>query len=797
MISLNTKVFIATLITLAMNLTLLRISTANAQTLEPVKPRASTNYTTEGAGNDPFFSLEGFFPLFQIPGNNLTYIEGKLLSSTENSALGGNLLLGHRFLSDSKQQIIGGYISYDTRNTGDTVFNQLGAGFESLGENLDFHTNFYFPIGNSRNLVNESLTGTSSFQGNFLALDKVSQVQQALTGLDAEVGTKLASLGSGSLKGYAGVYYYTGENIPGFVGVRGRLIARPNDTLVAGVTLQSDPQFDTRLIFNLGISFSGTAKKNRKSDVLSRIGESSDRTSSITVKERLIKDTVLATNTPTGEPLQFIHVNLGLGNSNGSFESPFSTVAQALGISQSNNIIYVRDGKNPGIPSFKITDGVAVVSNASPQFIDTILGKVQLPGSGSGVKPNITGTVTMGNDTKLNGFAISSAIGAGIEGTNIRNISVQNNSISNSQLEGIKLTDVTGKVDISQNQLQNNGYEQVTRYSTPYLMYHSGILITNNVGYINLNINNNTIQNSAKEAIDIRFGGDTKFTTSITNNQILDNGKLYEEPLAYAFVASLDKYPAYLEADAISISLFKNAEGNLNIFNNNVSRNRGGISTFASAGNININITGNTIVNNTATYTQPGIRTSFFESSQTNLVVRNNQVSNNSQGISFNANSNSQVKAVIESNTVTNNRGDGIKITNQDSQTSVAVKNNIVTGNNTQPPTDSNTTTTAADLLIEDRSSNNIGKMCLSLDNNQIGSFALADKIQFELNPRRSFLLPPEYVSVTTFSSGKIEVELPGIPGNSKINQVVSPSEVFSWKGGTVPAGSCGFGSRN
>ncbi|AFZ04275.1 hypothetical protein Cal6303_5392 [Calothrix sp. PCC 6303] len=782
------------------SLVLMHISAVNAQTYESVKPRASTNYTTENAGSDPFFSFEGFFPLFQTPGNNLTYLEGKLLSSTENGALGGNLLFGHRFLSDNKKQIIGSYISYDTRNTGDAVFNQLGAGFESLGEKIDFRTNFYFPIGNSRNLLTETLTGTSNFQGNFLALDKVSQVQQALTGLDAELGTKLASLGNGSLRGYAGVYYYTGENVPGFVGVRGRLVVRPNDTLVAGLTLQSDPQFDTRVILNLGISFPGTArgKKKRESDILSRISESSDRISSITVKNRLIKDTVLATNTATGEPLQFVHVNLGLGNSNGSFESPFSTVSQALNIAKSNDTIYVRQGENPGIPGFTIPDGVAIISNASPQFIDTSFGKIQLPGSGSGIKPSITGTVTMGNNTKLNGFAISNASGAGIQGSNIRNISIENNLISNSQLEGIKLTDVIGKVDISQNQLQSNGYEQVTIYSTPYVRYYSGILITNNVGDINLNINNNTIQDSAKEAIDIEFGGNTKFTTNITNNQILDNGKLYQEYVVRPAIFPSYKYPDYLEADAISTSLFENTQGSLNISNNNVSGNRGGISSFVSANNININITENTIANNTATYTQPGIWVDFSESSQTNLVISNNKISNNSEGIIFNADRNSQIKALIESNTVTNNRGNGITITNNDSQTSIVVKNNIVTENNTQPQKDLIDKKTAADLLIEDRSIPSTGQVCLSLDNNQIGSFALADKIEMETNPRRFFLQPPGYVPVTTFSSGKIEVELPGIPGNNRINQIIPPSESFSWKGGTVAAGSCGFGtSRN
>ncbi|NJL10512.1 MAG: hypothetical protein HC908_11015, partial [Calothrix sp. SM1_7_51] len=294
---------------------------ANAQTSETTTeslPRFSSRlgaeYTTEGAGVDSLGIFEGFIPIFQAPGQNLTYLQGKLLLSTDNSALGGNLLLGHRFFSDSKNYIVGGYISYDTRNTGDAVFNQLGAGFESFSEGLDFRANFYIPIGQKRPILAETFPGSARFDGDFLAVDRVRRVQQALSGLDAEIGTKLLSLGSGSLRGYAGLYYYSGEGVSDFVGVRGRLVARPSDSLVAGLTLQSDSVFDTKLIFSFGVNFpgsSGSPQRNNESIILARMAESAERQSSIVVQDQIARDSIIATNPQSGQPLLFRQVTLG------------------------------------------------------------------------------------------------------------------------------------------------------------------------------------------------------------------------------------------------------------------------------------------------------------------------------------------------------------------------------------------------------------------------------------------------------------------------------------------------------
>lgn len=95
---------------------------ANAQTAEGVnetkeeseivfQPRVGVGYTTtNNEGIKDFTSFEGFLPLMQTPGKNLTFLEGKMLVNTSNGALGGNLLLGHRF-STGVNSVFGGFFS--------------------------------------------------------------------------------------------------------------------------------------------------------------------------------------------------------------------------------------------------------------------------------------------------------------------------------------------------------------------------------------------------------------------------------------------------------------------------------------------------------------------------------------------------------------------------------------------------------------------------------------------------------------------------------------------------------------
>lgn len=215
-----------------------------------VLPRIGAGFTTTGAGyKEPYFTLEGFVPIQQNPGNAVTFLEGKLHWLTD-STMGGNILLGQRFYSSSHNRILGGYISYDVRDTGNTVFQQIGAGFERLGD-WDLRVNAYLPVGNSREQTDESL-GSLFFQENLLGLNRERRYEAAVGGFDIEAGGQLLQLGQGDLRGYGGVYYYGVPGSDDAFGIKGLLEARPTDTLKLGLSVQYDSLFDTRVVFNLG-----------------------------------------------------------------------------------------------------------------------------------------------------------------------------------------------------------------------------------------------------------------------------------------------------------------------------------------------------------------------------------------------------------------------------------------------------------------------------------------------------------------------------------------------------------------
>jgi hypothetical protein len=299
-----------------------------------VLPRFGGNFTTgPGVGySSSFGSIEGFVPLSQTPGSNLTFLEGRLLLSTEDSNLGGNLVLGHRVYNAEANRVLGGYIAFDNRSTGNSSFNQVGVGFESLGESWEVRGNAYVPVGNTRQLTAETISdlGISAsdpfFQDNFLAVTRNQQQQlnrrfeAAMTGVDLEAGVKLASLGqTGALRGYAGLYYYDAPGSDEVLGWRTRLEARPTDTLRLGLALSNDATFGTNLVLSVGANFPGTRPRGLSQDeqVLARLGESPQRNANIVVDEQVeselltTQDTVFVTNPITGEPWRFRHVNLG------------------------------------------------------------------------------------------------------------------------------------------------------------------------------------------------------------------------------------------------------------------------------------------------------------------------------------------------------------------------------------------------------------------------------------------------------------------------------------------------------
>jgi hypothetical protein len=424
-----------------------------------IPPRMQVNYASDGNGYRGSIGLEGFFPIFQSPGRDLTYLTGNLHLNSLNH-LGGNLLLGHRVLMPSGNYFLGGYVAYDVRDTGSTTFQQLGLGLEVVAEDWDIHLNGYLPLGNSRQFVASSTLGTLPenhitdlfFQGNQLLITtgggqliQIDRYEEAMAGVDLEAGGRLLRFGNGGdLRLYGGVYQYFGAQSRSTTGVKGRLAINPTPNLNLGVGVQHDGLFGTRVFFGAGLTLSPANYPQVDSvdniPTWSRASESPTRQSQIIIEQqtetRLIqsnqpRQTVPAIEPQTGQVYTFRHVNPQTGNvaNSGTIESPKDRVSNTVGIAQPGDIIYVQSGHAGN--GFTVPDNVQVLSIGPQQQINTQFGRVTLPGSNAGLgqRPTIDGSISLGNNSVLSGFVVDALGNDGLLLTNVQNVSVRDNAV--------------------------------------------------------------------------------------------------------------------------------------------------------------------------------------------------------------------------------------------------------------------------------------------------------------------------------------------------------------------------------
>ena len=657
-----------------------------------ITPRLGIGHTSSGGGFDGFTRFEGFVPLLQKPGNNLTFLEGRLLLDNDAN-LGGNILLGYRTYDPNSRRIWGGYIGYDNRNIGNNTFNQIGLGAESLGEIWDFHINAYLPIGDNRQEVGDVLLRESFFRENFLILDQQRNQEAAMGGFDVEAGARIAQLGrEGDLRGYGGLYYYNAQGSQETLGWRLRLQARPTDYLNLGVSLQNDDLFGTNIVFTVGATFPGTRPQSPISEeesVVARLGESVQRNNAIVIDHQEEVNEVAATNPETDEPYVFQHVNLGIAGGDGTFENPVGTVQEGLDrtLSDGNDIVYVQPGTNSGIPPFTIPDQVQVLSTGPVQRLETVeLDVVQLPLSGAGVLPTITpsaeASVTMSNGTTLSGFDIPNAGTSAIEGTNISSVTIRDNAIANSTQRGILLTNVTGEVMITDNSIDTTGG-----------IGNSGFVLENTTESVDLTIARNRIANTTNNAIGIGLTNTAEGTANISDNTLSGN-----------------------QLNGISVGFDDTAQGTFTINNNTISENdnNGIFARVLGNSSSTLTIDKNAIFDNR----NVGIATEMVGNSTSTLTIDNNTVSGNGTvGIASQMLGNSTSTLTIDNNTVSGNGTVGIGIQPQEFTTSTAIiTNNTVSSNGTEGITSQMLGNSTSTLTIDNNTVSDNGNVGIGIN---------------------------------------------------------------------------------
>lgn len=123
-----------------------------------------------------------------------------------DSRFAGNAGAGLRWLSPY-QQILGVNFFYDSFETFQLTYQQIGVGFEALSDTWEFHANGYFPFGSTKTQIYTLSYG--SFADGFLAQ---ADEQFAMNGADAELGYRLYN--TPYINFYAGIgpYYYWGRS---------------------------------------------------------------------------------------------------------------------------------------------------------------------------------------------------------------------------------------------------------------------------------------------------------------------------------------------------------------------------------------------------------------------------------------------------------------------------------------------------------------------------------------------------------------------------------------------------------
>ena len=457
-----------------------------------LRPRFRGNFDSESGGIDSFASADAFLPLLQDPGSSTFYFNPKLRFDFDgDSTVGGNLIFGYRNYNQERDRILGGYLSFDVRDTGDSVFPQIGLGFERLGR-FDIRANGYIPVGDTSQVVDRFETGfsitDSGFQGRSLQLTAENTIWEdsevALGGFDVEAGGSIVRWHShGNLELFGGVYYLGGDNVSA-VGGRGRVALTPTDGIQLEVGVQGDDVFGTRVFFNATAhlphpkAIAPTSEEDEAlaeaGNTFARLDDPVARIDSVVVDEQRDSETLVVTgpalNPDTGEPWVFTHVVAG-GNSDGSFEDPFATVQEGLDATTGggNDIVYVRLG-NDTIPAFTIPDNVRVISSGPEQRIDLQIAGIDadifedelLPESASGELPLVVGTVTMGNSTLLSGFDIQPQLDVeidpqpapgdpGVLARSVSDFTITDNEISTIDANGIELDG-----DIANGEITNN-----------------------------------------------------------------------------------------------------------------------------------------------------------------------------------------------------------------------------------------------------------------------------------------------------------------------------------------------------
>ncbi len=592
-------------------------------------------------------------------------LRGHIFDNGKWAANGG---VGLRALWGSRIYGINTY--YDYRNTGRFHANQIGAGLETLGELFDFRLNGYLPVGAKNSSLYDPVFG--AFSGHYMLL--LQKRQTAMKGANAEFGFHFGKSESFDFYAAAGPYYFIGEDAPATWGGKARILGTFKDTLTLEISDSYDRTFHNKFQGQIGLQFSfGPKSKGKTANRLNdRMVQPVDRQEIIVIDT--VKKNTVAIDPATGLPYFFVFVD-NTSSSDGTYESPYHSLAQAQANSSANDVIYVfpGDGTTTGMNA-----GITLKANQKfwgsgvGHSLPTPVGAISIPAQTS-ASPTITNTdvdtegnvITLATDNAISGFTITSALNDAIYGTNPHNLEVSSCTITNTATYAVEAT-FSGNASIS---ITNNRF----------LNNVNGVYLALN-GTSTVVCSNNTFEGQTSVSsvpIEVAASNNT-FTTQITNNLFNDN-----------------------TTGSVRFNLTSVVDADISILNNTITNNGTGSQS----------ILGSSVV-----FIQTGTTASCSIALEANTFSGNtsNSLYMHTSGVF------TSLDVTASTNTISSNGGSGLVLATPTNTLTLLVTDNTITGSNDNGiAVISSGTTTTGTLTINNNTITQIGNSSNGIAINQ------------------------------------------------------------------------------
>lgn len=501
-----------------------------------------------------FADLEWMIPIRGDAEFDNFFIDTHFLLKDQNK-VAGNVTLDYRRYNLEWNRIFGTYVFWDGMQTPlSNHLQQLGVGFETMGQIIDARTNVYIPDAFG---VRGALPNL--FQGNHLI---VNRAEVAMTGVDGEIGVNLPELFNVRSRVFGGGYYYNGHGSGNITGWKARAEAELARNVWVDYSIQDDKLFGRTWNVGLIVRYSHRFLEHRPQSPASMDhkyfrGEGynanrvlSDRLSDPIRRNQnivLTRDNGVAATDSTGTAIHFIQVANGFAGT-GTFENPYGTLTTALADPNAGtSIIYTPFGGSY-VENVTLVPGTKLLSNGPVQTVSTQFGDQRLPYSGAHTDlaslPTITGNVSMASNSQFSGFDVT----GGLKSVGATAFTVDNSVINNaagdavsltgaaaSTLTNLQLTSGTGRGLFLNNSAAAIKDLHIVNAAT------NGVEVTTTATARTVTMNNLTIDAAGQHGVDLNVtgAGTMTFTESGTTN-IKSTGNAFDAALQAASTGSMN-----------------------------------------------------------------------------------------------------------------------------------------------------------------------------------------------------------------------------------------------------------------